>query len=167
MESGTPGRVLLLLIMWTFLGMGLLFLAGALISAHFTQQFLRRGVTVQGRVVALKPVRSTRDNSITYAPVFRFDVPGSHFATVVSNTSSCPPAFKAGEVVTVHYQQGHPEKAVIDSFEQLWLGDWVFGSVGALSTGIGLLILISTRKRGRRDLIPSDAGSGITRFERQ
>ena len=159
--------MLLLLIMWTFLGMGLLFLAGALISAHFTRQFLRRSVTVQGRVVALRPVHNTQHNSITYAPVFRFDVPGSHLATVVSNTSSSPPAFKVGEVVTVHYQQGHPEKAVIDSFGQLWLGDVVFGSFGTLSTGIGLLILMSTRKRNRRDLIPSDAGSGITRFERQ
>ena len=113
--------------------MGPLFLGGALISAHYTQKFLRESVTTQGRIVALKPVRSSRDNSISFAPVFRFDVPGWHFTTVVSHTSANPPAFKPGEMVTVHYKQGHPDDAVIDSFEQLWLGDWVFGSVVASS----------------------------------
>ena len=164
MQSATPGRALWLLIKWTFLLMGPLFLGGALISAHHTQKFLRDSITVQGRVVALKPVHNTRGNSITYAPVFRFDVVGWHFATVVSNTSSNPPVFKVGQVVQVHYQKGHPEDAVIDSFGQLWLGDLVFGSVGALFTGISLLILVYGRKGRRRDLVLSNDGSGITRL---
>lgn len=164
MQSATPGRPLWLLIKWTFLVMGPLFLGGSLISAHRTQQFLRDSIAVQGRVVALKPVHSTRDNSITYAPVFRFGVVGSHLATVVSNTSSNPPAFKPGQVVQVHYQQGHPEHAVIDSFEQLWLGDWVFGSVGAFFTAISLLIIVYGHKRKRSDPPRSNDGSGITRL---
>jgi hypothetical protein len=164
MASAAPARVILLLVKLGFLGMGLLFLAGALISAYFTRQFLRTSVTAQGRVVALKPVHGGGHNSLTYAPVFRFDVPGTHFATVVSNTSSSPPAFKPGEAVTVRYQQGHPEKAVIDSFEQLWLGDLVFGVVGAMSTGVGVLILVATRKRRRPDVAAANGGSGITRF---
>ena len=132
MQSVTPGRALGRLIIWTFPVMGSLFLLGALISAHNTQMFLRRSVTTQGRIVGLKPVHSTRDNSISFAPVFRFDVPGWHFATVISHTSSNPPAFKVGEVVTVHYEQGHPQEAVIDSFGQLWLMD--FGYLGALAS---------------------------------
>jgi hypothetical protein len=164
MDSATSGRAVWLLIKWTFLLMGPLFLGGALISAHNTQQFLRRSVTVQGRVVFLKPVRSPSDNKVTFAPVFRFDVPGTHFTTVVSHTSSSPPVFKVGEMVTVHYEQGHPEGAVIDSFGQLWLGDWVFGGVGALFTCISLLILVYGRKGKRRNLgMPGD-GSGITRL---
>jgi len=157
--------VLWLLIKWTFLVVGPLFLAGALISAHNTQQFLRRSVTVQGRIVVLKPVHNTRRHSVTYAPVFRFNVVGWHLVTVVSNTSSNPPAFKPGQVITVHYEKGNPEHAVIDSFEQLWFGDWVFGSVGALFTWIGLLILVYGRRGKRRDLAVSKDGSGITRFE--
>src|SRR5271170_6657038 len=113
MQSGTPGRAPWLVIKWSFLLIGPSFLLGALISAHSTQMFLRRSVTTQGRIAGLKPVHSQRDNSVTYAPVFRFDVPGWHLATVVSHTSSNPPAFKVGEVVTVHYEQGHPEGAVI------------------------------------------------------
>jgi hypothetical protein len=164
MESATPGRVVWLLIKWTFLLMGPLFLCGALISAHHTQQFLRRSVTAQGRVVFLKPVRSLSDNKVSFAPVFRFDVPGTHFTTVVSHTSSSPPAFKVGEWVTVHYEQGHPEGAVIDSLGQLWLGDWIFGGVGAGMTCVSLLILVAGRKGKRRDLGPSGDGSGITRL---
>jgi len=164
MSSVTPGRVVWLLIKWTFLLIGPLFLGGALISAYHTKMFLRRSVTVQGRVVFMKPVREPQHNRLSFAPVFRFDVPGTHFATVVSNTSSNPPAFKVGEAVTVHYERGHPENAVIDSFGQLWLGDWVFGSVGALFTGLSLLILVSVRRGKRRDLGLSDSGSGITRL---
>jgi hypothetical protein len=164
MQFATPGRVVLLLVLCGTLGMGTLFLGGALISAHFTQKFLRTSLTAQGRVVALRPVRSGQHNSLTYAPVFRFDVPGTHFSTVVSNTSSSPPAFKVGEVVTVHYQPGHPEKAVIDSFGQLWLGDLVFGISGAMAIGIGLLILVVTRKVKKQVQAASDSGSGITRL---
>lgn len=165
MGSGTPNRVLWLLIELIFLVMGPLFLARALISAHNTQQFLRRSVTVQGRIVALKPVRNMRRHSVTYAPVFRFAVENWHLATVVSNTSSNPPAFKPGQVIMVHYEKDHPERARIDSFEQLWRGDWVIGSVGALFTGIGLSLLVYGRRGKRRDLALSDSGCGITRFE--
>jgi hypothetical protein len=164
MQSVTPGRALWLVIKWTFLLIGLLFLLGSLISAHNTQMFLRRSVTTQARIAGLKPVHSQRDNSVTYAPVFRFNVPGWHLATVVSHTSSNPPTFKVGEVVTVHYEQGHPEDAVIDSFGQLWLGDVVFGGVGAVLTGIALLILLYGRRGKRREPALSNDGSGITRL---
>ena len=164
MGAANPGRVIVLLIMWATLVTGILSLGGALISAHFTQQFLRTSITAQGRIVALKPVRVGPHNSLSYAPVFRFDVPGTHFSTVVSNTSSSPPAFKVGETVTVHYQQGHPEKAVIDSFGQLWLGDLAFGIAGAISIGIGLLILVASRNLNRKSMALPDSGSGITRF---
>lgn len=144
--------------------MGPLFLGGALISVHSTQRFLRESVTAQGRVVALKPLRSSRDNSISFAPVFRFDVPGSHFVTVVSKTSSNPAGFKPGQLVTVHYEKDHPENAVIDSFMQLWFGDLVFGVFGAFFTAISLLILVYGRMGKPRPLAAANDGSGITRL---
>jgi hypothetical protein len=164
MQSARAGRLVLLLVLCGTLGMGTLFLGGALISAHFTQQFLRTSVTTQGKVVGLKPVSSSRHNSLTYAPVFHFDVPGTHFATVVSHISSSPPAFKVGEAVTVRYQPGHPEKAVIDSFGQLWSGDLIFGMAGAISIAIGLLILAAARRVRSQTQAASVAASGITRL---
>jgi uncharacterized protein DUF3592 len=148
-----------------FLVVGLGLLAGAFISAYRTQSFLRTCVTVQGRIAGFKPVHSVRNNRTTYAPVFRFNVPGTHFATVVSHTSSNPPAFKVGEWVTVRYPAGHPERAVIDSFGQLWLMDWALGSFGALFFAVGLLTLISGWRRNRRDLASPnpDAAVGIVR----
>jgi len=151
------------LVKWIFLVLGLLFIVGALIHAHFTQTFLRESVTVPGTVVGMKPVHRARRRRITFAPVFRFAVAGGHPVTVVSNISSSPPAFKPDEVVTVHYRKDHPEGAKIDSFEQLWLVDVVLASVGVLFGGIGIAILATTRKRELpAGLAPAD-GSGIVR----
>jgi len=147
-----------------FLTAGLVVLVGALISAHRTQTFLRTCITAQGRIAGFKPVHSARHGT-SYAPVFRFNVPGTHFATVVSHTSSNPPAFKVGEWVTVRYPAAHPEQAVIESFGQLWLMDWAFGSFGALFFTIGLLTLISGWRHKRRDLASpnADVEAGIVR----
>jgi len=152
-----------LLIVGAAVGLGPLILIGALIDAYFTQNFLRESVTVEGRVVGLKPVRGGRRHHITFAPVFRFPVEGSHPVTVVSNTSSNPPVFKPGDAVKVHYRKEHPEGAVIESFEQLWLGDLVFGCVGALFCGISWVLVQAARKRWRPAMAVADDGSGILR----
>jgi hypothetical protein len=165
MQSANPGRAGQLVGSGVFLVFGLVALAGALISAYRTQTFLRTCMTVQGRIAGFKPVHSLRHNGTSYAPVFRFDVPGTHFATVVSHTSSSPPAFKVGEWVTVRYPAGHPERAVIDSFGQLWLMDLAVGSFGAVFFAVGLLTLVSGWRRSRRDLAfpNADADVGIVR----
>ncbi len=165
MVSRTPGRAGQLVGKWVFLVVGLALLVGASISAYRTQNFLRTCMTAQGRIAGFKPVHSIGRGRTTYAPVFRFNVPGTHFATVVSHTSSNPPAFKVGEWVTVRYPAGHPEKAVIDSFGQLWLMDWVCGCFGAVFFGFGLLTLISGWRGNRRDLASpnADAAVGIVR----
>jgi hypothetical protein len=151
---------------FVFLVVGLGCLVGALIYAHRTQDFLRTSVTVQGRIAGFKPVHSSRNGLTTYAPVFRFEVPGSHFATVVSHTSSGSPAFKVGEGVTVHYPAGHPEKAVIESFGQLWLMDWAVGSFGAIFFATGLWTLVSGWKRNRQDLESPNADAQVGIFRR-
>jgi hypothetical protein len=165
MRTATPSRASQILGRIIFLVVGSVSLVGALVSAHRTQLFLNTCVTTQGRVVGLKPVHSAQNGSTTYAPVFRFNVPGTHFATIASSSSSSPPAFKVGEWVTVRYPAGHPEAAVIDSFEQLWLMDWTLGGFGALFCGVVLLPPIFGRFRNRRDLAsPSpDAAVGIVR----
>lgn len=164
MVSAAPGRAGQLVGKFVFIFVGLGCLVGALTYAYRTQVFLRTSVTVQGRIAGFKPVRTTRNGLTTYAPVFRFDVPGSHFATVVSHTSSGSPAFKVGESVTVHYPPGYPEKAVIDSFGQLWFMDWAVGSFGALFLGIGMFTLVSGR---RRDLACPDPDSEVGIVRRQ
>jgi hypothetical protein len=161
MQSAAPSRAGQLVGKCIFLVVGLVVLAWALISAHRTEIFLRSCVTVQGRIAGLKPVHNIRHNTTNYAPVFRFNVPGTHFATVVSQASSNPPAFKVGEWVNVCYPAGHPEAAVIDSFEQLWLMDCAFGSFGALFFAIGLLSLISGWRRNRRDLASPNPDSEV------
>jgi hypothetical protein len=161
MQSARPGRVGQLVGTCVFLVVGFACLGGALLYAYRTEVFLRTSVTVQGRIAGFKPVRTIRTGRTTYAPVFRFDVPGTHFATVVSHVSSGSPAFKVGESVTVHYPPGHPEEAVIDSFGQLWLMDCAVGGFGALFFGIGMLTLVSGWRRKRRDLPSPDPNAQV------
>jgi Protein of unknown function (DUF3592) len=163
MQSGKPGRAVRPPVIWIFIALGALFLGGALVDAYFTQKFLRESVTTDGTVVGLKATHRARRRRVTYAPVFRFVTEDGRPVTVVSHTSSNPPSFEPGEAVKVHYKKNHPDDAKIDSFGQLWLGDIVFGSVGAIFTAIGVLILLTTRKRNRPDLAVSDDGSGILR----
>jgi hypothetical protein len=161
MQSAAPGRASQLVGKCVFLIVGFGCLVGALIYAYRTQVFLRTSITVQGRIAGFKPVRTTRNGLTTYAPVFWFGVPGTHFATVVSRTSSGSPAFKVGELVTVHYPPGHREKAVIDSFGQLWLMDWAVGGFGAVFFAIGVLTLVAGWRRNRRDSPSPDPNAAV------
>jgi hypothetical protein len=165
MGSATSGRTGQLVGKCIFLVVGLVFLFGSLISAFRTQLFLSKCVTVQGRIAGFKAVSTSRHNSLSYAPIFGFGVEDGHFVTVVSHTSSSPPAFKVGELVTVRYPAGHPEAAVIDTFGQLWLMDLAVGSFGAVFFAVGLLTLVSGWRRGRRNLAfaNADADVGIVR----
>jgi hypothetical protein len=166
MFSGTRSRAGQLVGSCVFLFVGLGCLVGALIAAHRTQVFLRTALTVPGRIEGYKTIHRIRHSSTTYAPVFRFEVPGTHFATIVSRTSSGTPEFKVGEWVTVHYPAGHPEMAVIDSFGQLWLMDWAFGGFGALFFAIGMLTLISGWRRNRLDLASPDPNAAVGILQR-
>jgi Protein of unknown function (DUF3592) len=161
MQSASRSRAGQLAGKLVFLVVGLGCLVGSLRYAYRTEVFLRTAVTVQGKIAGFKPVRTRRGGHTTYAPVFRFDVPGTHFATVVSHVSSGSPAFRVGEPVTVHYPPGHPEEAVIDSFGQLWLMDCAVGGFGALFFGIGMLTLVSGWRRNRRDLPSPDPGAQV------
>jgi len=164
MNFVAPGRALSPIVRWSFFLIGVCLLLGALISVYSAQQFLRHSVITQGSIVALKATHRARRRKITFAPVFRFDVPGSNPVTVVSNVSSNPPAFHPGESVTIHYDKDNPQHAVIDSFMQLWLGQLICGFIGAVFTGIGLMTLALGRRANPAKLLQPDAGSGITRL---
>jgi hypothetical protein len=166
MVSGVPSWTGQLVGKIVFIVVGLALLMGALISAYRTRTFLRTCMTVQGRIAGFMPVHRVRHGT-TYAPVFRFNLPGTRYATVVSHVSSSSPAFNVGEWVTVRYPAGHPEQAVIDSFGQLWLMDWASGGFGALFFGTGLLTLLSGWKRNRRDLASPNPDSEVGIVRRQ
>ncbi len=126
-------RAIRLLLGVTFFVLGPCSLVWALVSAWRTHAFLARSVAAPGVVVQLKVTRGLHSD-IGFAPVFTFtDVDGRSY-TVISEFATAPPAFKIGEHVVVHYAKGHPEKARLESFTQLWLFDIIGGALGTLFT---------------------------------
>lgn len=167
MSSAPSNRVVQLVGKGVFILVGLGCLVGALAYAYRTQAFLRTSVAVQGNIAGFKQVDNVHRGTTMYFPVFRFDVPGSNSFTVVSRTSYGSSAFKVGESVAVRYPPGQPEKAVIDSFGQLWLMDLAVGTFGALFFALGLWTKVFGWRRSRRDLPSANPNSEVGIVQRQ
>ena len=73
------------------------------------------GATVEGTVVRHEP----RDGG-TFRVVVSFDVDGETYY-FTDDSSSNPPRFELGELVTIRYDRTNPNLADIDSAAPLWL----------------------------------------------
>ncbi len=143
-----PGGCIRLLFKLAFLAAGPCLLLYCYFSVQDTKATIRNGVTTQAIVIKLQPVHG-RHSGTSYAPVFTFVGEDGRAYTLTSRSSSNPPAFKKGEVVTVHYPHGQPQAAKLDSFLDLWLGDLLIGVFGAVITLVGLASLFARRRRRR------------------
>ena len=147
-------RAVRLLFGITFFVLGPCSLIWALVSAWRTHLFLERSVSAQSTVVQLKLIRGLHHSNDGFAPTFTFAADGRNY-TVTSDYATAPPAFKIGEHVIVHYEKGHPERARLESFTQLWLFDLIGGALGALFT-LAFLGVIFARTRPPRVYKRSD-----------
>jgi hypothetical protein len=142
-------RAVRLLFGVAFFVLGPCALAWALISAYRTHTFLQRSVTAQATIVRLNAVRSLRHRTWSYQPVFTFTADDGRSYTLTSNYATNPPAFKAGEHATVHYEKDHPEQARLDSFTQLWMFDVIDGALGGLFTLLFLGVIFARARPPR------------------
>ena len=127
----------------------LVFGLGFLVS---TVIFLRRSDPTTGVVVNLIPHRDAEDGSVGYAPVFAFTASDGAPYVVSSNVSSNPAGFAVGDHVPVRYEIHLPQKARIDSFWQMWLMPFVFGTIGLVWTMAGVFLSAYDRWLNRRGL---------------
>lgn len=96
--------------------------------------------------VVLELVRHRGSKSSTWRPRVRFEAEGvSH--EFVDSAGSSPPAFAAGERVTVLYEPGHPEDAMVDSWVGRYLLCTILGGFATLGCLVGGVVLWTSRPR--------------------
>jgi hypothetical protein len=81
-----------------------------------------------------------------YRPIVRFtdnDGRMRQFESVVANK---PPAYAKGERVTVIYDPADPSDAMIDSFQERYLGSLTMGLFGTVMALFGLAFLVASRR---------------------
>jgi hypothetical protein len=132
----------------TFGTLGALMLLAAGLWAFNSSRFLAAAVRTPGTVVRNiieKPAtselsrRNRRSTGPMYAPVVRFRTPNGQ-ERELTGLGAGEAEYREGQPVTVLIPAGHPERARIDSHQELWLGPIVVGVWGALFAGIGFLM---------------------------
>jgi len=66
-----------------------------------------------------------------------------------STTQSNPPAYYAGQNVTVLYDPGKPNSAAISGLFSIWGVSLILGIIGTVFTGVGLALVLAGRRLSR------------------
>lgn len=123
-----PG--LLRMVAWLPLAVGLCCLAVSAWQFLDTRAFLARAERTEGTVVRLVPVQNRDGNGVTYAPVFRLSGPDGRSVEVTGSSSANPPAWQAGQAVTLLRDPTDPARVHPDGAFSIWLMTSVFGLLG-------------------------------------
>jgi hypothetical protein len=130
-----------------FAGVAVLMLVVAAATGYATARALAREQTAAGRVVELTPrtvsvpVETDDPNRKRYVdreyfyPVVEFDLPDGTRKRVQTAEGSWPPAYEAGQAVTVRYDRENPLVARIESGSLLhWTWTLITGGLGLAFT---------------------------------
>jgi preprotein translocase subunit SecG len=108
------------IILALFLGISVLMLAIAAISAVSTVRALSRETTAPGRVVELVAWRD-QAGKVFYYPVVEFYLPDESRQTIQLSEGSTTPAYDQGAPVTILYDPARPGAARVKSAANAWL----------------------------------------------
>ncbi len=125
---------------------GLSLIATALLLGKSQQSFLRKAHTAPGTVIELVWNRSVKG----YAPVVQYTTGDGRPITFRSNVSFNPPAYEAGEAVTVYYDPDNPQDAQVKGPMGQWFIPGLFGLIGIVFAGVGGKFLVSVILGSRR-----------------
>jgi len=132
-----------------FLPIGALILAGAIYAVVDTKAWLARSVEAEGSVVEMVRVVDRETNSSMFAPLVRFKTADGKSIDFQSSTQSNPPAYYAGQTVTVLYDPGKPNSAAIAGLFSIWGIAIILGIIGTVFTGVGFALAIAGRRLTR------------------
>jgi hypothetical protein len=127
-----------------------------ILSGYFSMSsvgLLQHGLKTEGVVIQMVPHWSSssksRSSGPSYSPLFRFQSEDGKSHTVQSTLSTNPPSFSEGDVVPILYRTTEPQKAIINTFMELWLGPIISGIVGVvfLLVGVGLIVSFIRRRQ--------------------
>ncbi|OPX65312.1 MULTISPECIES: DUF3592 domain-containing protein [unclassified Methanoregula] len=126
-----------------FGSIAIIMLLVAAISSY--DAFTRSGIEERAPGIVVKTVEEIDEDTVYSYPVVAFTDSGGRNHTVKIPEGSSPPAWSAGDEVTVLYDPANPEDARTDTFTGallLWLVPFVTGFVG---TGFLLAVFVIFR----------------------
>ncbi len=131
---------------YVFGGVGLVLLGLAFFFWNQTDNFLRRSVKTQGKVIRL-----VRRHSRGATPVVSFKTEKGQTMVFTSRVASRPPAYRKGEVVRVVYDRSNPRNARIYGYFELYLLPTILGGIGSVFFILGGLFGFVVFRKKRRD----------------
>ena len=128
---------------------GLLLLLAAVWSVWSTKTWIARTVEVEGEVIELVRVRDSDDKGYLFSPVVRFERADGRTHEFQSGLRTNPPAYYAGQAVTVVYDPRAPESAVIRGALSLWLTPIILGFIATIFFAIGIAMIAMSNYASR------------------
>lgn len=120
---------------------GLLLLLATVWSVWSTKTWLARTVEVEGVVIELVRMRDSDDKGYLFSPVVRFERADGRSHEFQSGLRTNPPAYHAGQTVTVVYDPRAPESAVIRGMLSLWLTSIILGFIAMIFVAVGTAMI--------------------------
>jgi hypothetical protein len=128
---------------------GLLLLLAAVWSVWSTKTWLARTVEVEGVVIELVRMRDSDDKGYLFSPVVRFERADGRTHEFQSGLRTNPPAYYAGQAVTVVYDPRAPDSAVIRGVLSLWLTSIVLGFIATVFLAVGTAMIAMSNYASR------------------
>jgi hypothetical protein len=119
------------------LPVGVLMLAGSIYLVFNTRAWLARAVEAPGTVIEMVRVRDSDSGSYMFAPLVRFQTAEGRTVEFQSMVQTNPPAYHAGESVTVLYDPAKPGSAAISGWFSIWAVPLILGIVGVFLAVFG------------------------------
>ncbi len=120
-----------------------------------TKALLESGLKVPARVIQLveSRSRSNEKTSITYHPVFKYEVDGKTYERK-SNLGANPPSYEVGEVTTLTIDPKDPSNYISSDFWGRWGGNLLVGAGSVFfSLLAGIDIFLKLRKSNKLNKI--------------
>src|SRR5262245_30306993 len=141
-----PLRTAARIVGYVCLPIGLLVLAGTVWMAIDTRAWLARSVEAEGSVVEMIRVVDRDTYSSMFAPLVRFRTADGKSIEFQSTTQTNPPAYYAGQAVTVRYDPARPNSAAIAGLFSIWGATMILAVLGVMFTGFGILATMISRR---------------------
>ncbi len=119
-------------------GLVLFGVGAGLTYQHF--HIKRNGLMTEGQVIRLD--ERCDDDGCTYRPVVEFTTNSGQNFTHTSSSSTNPPAYDVGEIVTIYYLQESPQDARIKG--EGGVLRWIFIVAGAGAVVAGFIMFAQT-----------------------
>ena len=147
-----------------FVFVGLTLLGVSFFVGKSRYAFVKASLETEGEVIDLVSVHSKgrTGSSTTYAPYIQFTDAMGRKVYFISTISSNPPSYDLGEKVTVIYDSEAPEEARMKGFFAIWGMTSICGLVGTIFFTIGYLLLVSVKRKKRKQAHLRQHGVRIT-----